>query len=119
MRDGYYARWQDREYEASPDADRARLYAPEPEQGFERIGQGRYLRVVPAAELSEFFYATTTCTWRGAPFRVIGEQGRWLRVEYAGALPPPEELGLEPFDRDVYQSWARADDVAELAEGRA
>lgn len=118
MRDGYFARWQDREYEASPDSDRARLYAASPEPGFEQIAPERYLRVVPIGELSDLYYATTTCTWRGHPFRVIGEQRAWLRVEYDGELPPPAELGLERFDRDVYQGWARRSEVGELVEGR-
>jgi hypothetical protein len=118
VRDGYFARWHDREYEASPDTDRARLYTAEPVPGFEQIAPNRYLRVVPAAELADFYYAFTSCVWQGQPFRVIGEQGSWLRVEYTGDLPPAAELRLEPFDRDVYQGWARRGDVSDLRESR-
>jgi hypothetical protein len=118
VRDGYFARWHDREYEASPDTDRARLYVREPVPGFEQIAPDRYLRVVPAAELTDFYYAVTSCTWRGQPFHVIGEQGSWLRVEYSGELPPPRDLPLEQFDRDVYQGWAKRSEADGLTEGR-
>ncbi len=118
MRDGYFARWQDREYEASPDSDRARLYATQPVAGFEQIAAGRWLRVVPAAELADLYYAYTACDWQGQPFRVIGEQGSWLRVEYAGELPPPDGLRLERFDRDVFQGWVRRTDVTAFLETR-
>lgn len=118
VRDGYFARWQDREFEASPDADRARLYAPAPVPGFEQIAAGRWLRVVPAAELGDLYYAYTACDWQGWSFRVIGEQGSWLRVEYAGELPPPDGIKLDSFDRDVYQGWVRRSEVTDLRETR-
>jgi hypothetical protein len=119
MRDGYYARWRDAEYEASPDGDRVRLYANESGAGFERIGEQRYLRVVPRADVTDLGYLTSRCTWRDQPFQVIGEHGQWLRLEYLGALPPAESLGLAAFDRDVYQVWARRAEVGEVAEDRA
>lgn len=118
MRDGYFARWQDREYEASPDADRARLYAAEAVPGFEQIAAGRYLRVVPTSELTDLYYATTRCDWRGQPFLIIGEQGSWARLEYVGEGTPPAELGLELFDRGVYQGWARRSEIENVREGR-
>ena len=37
MRDGYVVTWRGREYDAAPDGDRARIYAPEPGEGFEEV----------------------------------------------------------------------------------
>jgi hypothetical protein len=118
MRDGYYARWRDREFEASPDGDRVRLYASEAGSGFEQIGPQRYLRVVPRSDVTDLGYLTGRCTWRGAPFAIIGENGQWFRLEYLGELPPPELPGLAAFDRDVYQAWARRSEVTDVAEVR-
>ncbi|MGA8112310.1 MAG: hypothetical protein WCA46_01470 [Actinocatenispora sp.] len=119
MRDGYYARWRDDEYEASPDGDRVRLYTSEPANGFERISQNRYLRVVPRPDVTDLGYQTRRCMWRDQPFQVIGEHGQWLRLEYLGELPAPEDLGLSSFDRDVYQVWARSAEVGDVVADRS
>ena len=37
IRDGYAARWQGAEYEASPDGDNVRLYRPDPSEGFDEV----------------------------------------------------------------------------------
>lgn len=119
MRDGYVARWRGREYEASPDGDNVRIYQPGPDDGFEEVRPGRYVRVLPAAELDDFVYVRTTCTWRGEPFIVLAEHDSWLRVEYTGGRwPVAQALGLEEFDVGVYQGWAPAVDVTDLREQR-
>ena len=41
IRDGYAARWQGREYEASPDGEQVRLYRPDSAAGFEEARPGR------------------------------------------------------------------------------
>lgn len=118
-RDGYVARWRDREYQASPDGDDIRLYQHEPDAGFTPLRSGRHLRVVPAAEVDELTYIRTTCTWQGQPFIVLGEHDGWLRVEYTGGRwPVAEAMGLEAFDYGVYQGWAPAADVRDLRELR-
>ena len=43
MRDGYVVTWRGREYDASPDGDKVRIYAPEPGEGFEEVRPGRYV----------------------------------------------------------------------------
>src|SRR6185295_2116237 len=97
MRDGYVVTWRGREYDAAPDGDRARIYAPEPGDGFEEM--------------------RTTCTWRGQPFIVLAEAGAWLRVEYTGGRAPvARALGLEEFDFGVYQGWAPVQEVNDLYE---
>ncbi|GIL31594.1 hypothetical protein NUM_68480 [Actinocatenispora comari] len=118
VRDGYYARWRDQEFDASPDGDRVRLYTKEPTAGFEQIGAQRYLRVVPRGDVSELGYLTVRCRWRDQPFQIIGEHGSWYRVEYLGELPPPDGLDLGEFDRGVHQAWAKRDEVSELSEQR-
>jgi hypothetical protein len=119
IRDGYLARWKGREYEASPDGDRVRLYRPDAAEGFEEVRPGRFRRVVPAADVDEVVYVRTTCRWRNAPFIVLAEHESWLRVEYTGGLAPvAAELGLEEFDFGVYQGWASRAEVTELREYR-
>lgn len=117
MRDGYVARWRGREYEASPDGDWIRIYQPSPEDGFEEVRPGRYVRVVPASEVESLSYVRTTCYWQGQPFIVLAKHGNWLRVEYTGGRRPvAEAMGLETFDFGVYQGWAPANEVTDLRE---
>ena len=119
IRDGYAARWQGSEYEASPDGDQVRLYRPDPADGFDEVRQGRFRRLVPATEVDELVYIRTTCTWRAQPFIVVGEHESWLRLEYTGGLAPvAAELGLEEFDFGVYQGWAPRQEVSNLKEHR-
>ncbi len=119
MRDGYVVTWRGREYDASPDGDGARIYSPEPGDGFEEVRPGRYVRVLQPGEYEDLVYVRTTCMWRGQPFIVLAEADAWLRVEYTGGLRPvAEQLGLEEFDFGVYQGWAPAAEVSELREHR-
>ena len=120
MRDGYVVTWRGREYEASPDADRVRIYAPEPGDGFDEVRPGRYVRVLEPGEYDGLAYVRTTCSWRGHPFLVLAETDAWLRVEYTGGRAPiARTLGLEEFDFGVYQGWAQANEVTEVGEYRA
>jgi hypothetical protein len=117
MRDGFVARWRGEEYDASPDGERVRLYRAEPADGFTEARPGRYVRVVPAADVADLSYVRTTCTWRGEPFIVLGEHDGWLRLEYTGGRAPvAEALRLEVFDFGVYQGWAKVTEVADLRE---
>ncbi|WP_067814500.1 hypothetical protein [Actinomadura kijaniata] len=117
IRHGFYARWNGAEYEASPDGARVRLYRSGPAEGFAEVGPERHVRVVPAAEVERLSYVSTYCRWRDEPFVVLGEHDGWLRVEYTGGrFPVAERMGLEPFDRGVYQAWAPADEVEDLHE---
>lgn len=119
MRDGYVARWRGREYEASPDGDRVRLYQAEPGEGFDEVRPGRFVRALPATDIENLVYVRTMCTWKGQPFIVLAEHGHWLRVEYTGGRRPvAESLGLEEFDFGVYQGWAPAHEVTDLRETR-
>jgi hypothetical protein len=118
MRDGYVARWQGEEYDASPAGEDVRLYRTEPADGFEEVRRGRYRRVVPAGE-AELSYVRTVCTWRGEPFIMLGDHGEWMRLEYTGGQAPvAAALGLEEFDFGVYQGWAAAGEVGDIREHR-
>jgi hypothetical protein len=120
VRDGYAARWRGREYEASPDGADLRLYTTAPEDGFHQLRPGRFVRVVPMSEVTDFCYVRTTCIWQGEPFIVLGEHDGWLRVEYTGGKAPvARTLGLEEFDFGVYQGWAPANQITDLREYRA
>ncbi len=117
MRDGYVARWRGREFEASPDGDEVRVYQPHAGDGFDEVRPGRFVRVLPDAEVEELIYIRTTCTWRGEPFIVLAEHDSWLRVEYSGGRSPvAQALGLEEFDYGVYQGWAPVAEVTDLYE---
>jgi len=118
MRDGYVATWQGNEYNASPDGENVRLYSPEPRDGFEEVRPGRFRRVVPVDE-AMLAYVRTTCTWKGAPFVVLGRHEGWLRLEYTGGRRPiAEAIGLEEYDFGVYQGWAPASEVTDVREQR-
>lgn len=119
MRDGYTARWHGQELEASPDGENVRLYRTEPVDGFDEVRSGRYCRVVPENEVEELVYIRTTCSWRGAPFIVLGDHDGWLRLEYTGGRRPvAEALALEEFDFGVYQGWAPSNEVTQIREHR-
>jgi hypothetical protein len=119
MRDGYVASRRGREYDASPDGERIRIYAADPGDGFEEVRPGRYVRALGVDEIDELVYVRTTCNWRGQPFIVLAEHDTWLRVEYTGGRAPVARgLGLEEFDFGVYQGWAPATEVTDLYEHR-
>jgi len=119
MRDGFVVRWQQREFEASPDGDNVRLYRPEAAEGFDEVHAGRFVRVLPATEVDELSYVRTLCSWRGEPFIVLGEHDGWLRLEYTGGRSPvAHSLSLEEFDFGVYQGWAPRTEVTDLREQR-
>src|SRR3954452_6971719 len=102
MRDGYVVTWQGREYDAVPDGDGVRIYAPEPADGFEEVRPGRYVRVLGPEEFDDLVYVRTTCLWRGQPFVVLAEADSWLRLEYTGGRAPvARQLELEEFDYGV------------------
>ena len=119
MRDGYVARWRGQEYEASPDGDDVRLYLPEPQEGFDEVRAGRFRRVVPAGEVQELAYVRTTCSWKGAPFIVLG-RARRLAAGGVHGRPAPiaESMALEEFDFGVYQGWAPVHEVTDIREHR-
>ncbi len=119
IRDGYVVTWQGREYEAVPDGDDVRIYSTEGAPGFDEIKPGRFRRVLPDGDFDELVYVRTACTWREAPFVVLGQADGWLRVEYTGGRAPiAKQLGLEEFDFGVYQGWAPVDEVTDLHEQR-
>jgi hypothetical protein len=118
IRDGYIARWQGVEYEASPGPDTAvRLFSTEPLPGFEETRPGRYRRIVAAADVESLHYVRTACTWRDVPFIIVGEHESWLRVEYTGGQAPvAERLGLDRIDQGVWQTWVPRAEVVDLHE---
>ncbi|MBN6056463.1 hypothetical protein JYK22_31335 [Nonomuraea sp. RK-328] len=117
----YRACWAGAVYEAAPqlggDGLWMRLRSASPADGFERLEDGLYVRVVPAAECAWVHHAITVCMWRGAPFRVCGEREDELLVEYVGArVTVARELDLDRIDRGVHRLWVRRSEVTELQE---
>jgi hypothetical protein len=117
MRDGYYAIWRGDEFEASPDGEQIRLYNPVHMAGFTETAPSRFVMVIPATEIDSLVYVKTLCTWQGEPFQVLGEHEDWVRVEYVGGhVTVAERLGLEAYDRGVYQAWAPRNDLTDIRE---
>ena len=117
--DGYRARWQGREYEASPDGELLRLYTDEPERGFDEVRDGRYRRLVPRTEADWFGYLRTTATWAGQPVLVLAELPGRLLIEYTGGRAPVVlPLGLDRVDLGVYQGWVERNKVINVRQER-
>ncbi len=117
-KDGYVARWRGTDYDAAPGVDgEVRLYATEPAEGFTEMRPGRYMRVLRVDEVENLRYVRTRCTWRGAPFLVIGAHGDWVRLEYTGGRAPvAASLELEMVDIGVYQAWVPNDQIEDVHE---
>jgi hypothetical protein len=117
---GYRARWQGSEYEASPDGGAAvRLYAQTAVPGFEEIGPGRYRRLVSRGEVDWLGYVRTVATWRDLPVLVLAERGDELWVEYLGGLAPAAlDAGLTRTEPGVYQDWVPRSEVRQTQEVR-
>lgn len=119
IQDGYAARWHGREFEARPDGDQVRIYQTQAEDGFDQVGPGRYLRLVPLSDVEDLAYVRTICSWKGEPFIVLAQHESWLRVEYTGGKAPvARAMGLDEFDYGVYQGWAPTEEVTDLREHR-
>ncbi|ROO89405.1 hypothetical protein EDD29_7095 [Actinocorallia herbida] len=117
MRDGYFTMWHGEEYACAPGEGEVRLYSADPRIGFTAAAPGRFVKVVPAWEVDQLKYVVTRCVWRDEPFLIIGEHDGWLRVEYTGGSAlTAEALGLEYFDRGVYQAWAPVTEVGQVRE---
>ena len=120
-RDGYLARWQGVEYEASPDIGpdgaQVRLYSAEPVDEFTEITPERHRHVVSLDDVERLVYVSQVCTCQGEPFRVLAERDEWLRVEYIGGQATvAERLGLDRVERGVYQAWVRRDDARAMRD---
>lgn len=113
--DGYRARWNDREYEASPDEGLMRLYSDEPAPGFDEVRSGRYRRLVTMDEITWFGYVRTVGNWSGQPVVVLREKDGQYLVEYSGGRAPVAlGLGLARVDLGVYQGWVARQAVTQL-----
>ncbi|HEY2669712.1 MAG TPA: hypothetical protein VGJ07_04975 [Rugosimonospora sp.] len=113
---GYRARWQGRDFEASPDGDLLRLYVSGPEPGFEAVRPDRYRRLVPAREAEWFGYVRTVATLRGEPVVVLVERDGQALVEYCGDLPyGPEWWPADRPEPSVCWAWVS---LVELSDPR-
>lgn len=117
----YRACWAGAVYEAAPQLGEGglwmRLRSTSPGDGFERLEDDLYVRVVPAAECAWVRHVITVCVWRGAPFRVCAEREEELLVEYVGAqLTEAKRLDLDRMDRGVHRLWVPRAEVTELQE---
>jgi hypothetical protein len=117
MLNGYVARWRDEAYEASPVVDNeqlfVRLYAPHDAEGFTKVSDQRYVRVVPAGEITALSYVRAVCEWKAEPFIVLARNGSdKLLVEYAGSSTrAAETLGIDQVEHRVYRGWIPAGEV--------
>ncbi|GAA3386907.1 hypothetical protein [Cryptosporangium minutisporangium] len=116
MRAGYVARWRGQEYEAFPAPTTEelwiRLYTDRPEPGFDRVGEGRYRRIVLAADLEQLGYDRPVATWRDQPFLLRSREGGWAHLEYTGGnAAVAARLGCTRVERGVYEIRVRSDEL--------
>ncbi len=117
--DGYLARWQGHEYEASPDGGLVRLYRDTPAEGFDPVGPRRFVRLVAADDLDWFGYLRTVATWHGEPVTLMARRGNDALVEYlGGGAPVALALGLDRADLAVYRGWAPLAELTEVRQER-
>jgi hypothetical protein len=117
----YRARWAGADFEASVDLVDGllwmRLYGSAPADGFEKVGDGRFVRAIPAIDCSDIWHVTTVCEWRSAPFWVHTTRETELLLEYLGGdALQAAALGLERVERGVYRLWVERTEVTALQE---
>ena len=108
INNGYRARWQGTEYEASPDGELVRLFRAEPAPGFEAIRPDRHRRLVLVADTEWFGYVRTVATRAGEPVVVLAADRDRLLVEYYG----------DRADLAGWRGWVDSAECSDLAEER-
>jgi hypothetical protein len=83
LHNGYRARWNDTEYEASPDGQLVRLYAGTAEPGFEMVGPGRFRKLVLVTDLDWFGYVRSTARHDGTAVVIADLHDGHALVDYA------------------------------------
>jgi hypothetical protein len=117
--DGYRARWQGTEYEASPDGGLVRLYSSEPVSGFDEVVPGRYRRLVTSDEVERLTYVRTVARWQDQPVAIVAQRPGEFLVEYTGGHAAVAlALGLTRADLGVYRGWANAAEITDLQQER-
>lgn len=113
--DGYVARVDGAEYEASPDGALIRLYTDEPTEGFDEVAPHRYRRLIPATSVEWLGYLRTTATLKGQPVTVLAERPGQVLVEYIGGNARNAlALGLPRTDIGVYRGWMPTKDLQDV-----
>jgi protein required for attachment to host cells len=83
LHNGYRARWNDTEYEASPDGQLVRLYTGAAEAGFEMVAPGRFRKLVLVAELDWFGYVRSAARHHGTAVVIAEVRDGHALVDYA------------------------------------
>jgi len=118
--DGTYLVWGGRTWTgAVRSPTTAVLLSREPEEGFTPRNPGRgYQREVPLSEV-QVFRLTTTATWRGRRFQVLGRTADQVHLGYLGHdQQEAESLGLTEREPRVFTTTVPAAEVSEQTQER-
>ncbi|MFG1920448.1 hypothetical protein [Cryptosporangium sp. NPDC048952] len=115
----YRAEWRGQVYEAfpAPPSSEIRLYSDSAADGFERVHEERWRRIVPLAEVTRLTYVRVVASWRGEPFLVRAFDGGQASVEYlGGSAVVAARLGCERVERGVYRARVSAGELSDVHE---
>jgi hypothetical protein len=112
---GFRAVWDGAEYDASPDGELVRLYAPGPAPGFDLVAAHRYRRMVLAADVEWLGYVRTTASVAGRPVVVVDVVDGRALIEYHDADGWQPECGPEI---GVWRVWVSEAELTNRAEHR-
>lgn len=115
------ARWRGQEYpaalEATAEGVEVRLRSAVPDEGFDEVGPGVHVRVVPAAGCDAVLSVRTVGSWRGADVVVLDARADDLLVEATGgSWTAARAAGFDRVGRGVWRRWVPRDDVRGLRE---
>jgi|GEM_PF-1110230 len=107
---GYYAIYNNKEYEYSRDKDKIELYSNTPENGFVKSPFGRYYLELKKADVERIYRRSLVCKYKGDVFAVKKkDKGRVLLM----SGPRSYLLSDLDFTRTDYDSFEKWIDISE------
>jgi hypothetical protein len=122
MRNGVYAVYKGKEYEAGRSVESnvivLRSYNPnDVSKGFSLYKGIVYVKRVQKSELEEVYRITTYAEYKGIKFQAIKEDGdKILLSGVIGDYRVFESLGMKMVDKGVYEKWVDKSDVTAIYE---
>lgn len=118
---GHRARWRGQEYpvalSGTLDGLEVRLRSASPDDGFDEVAAGVFVRAVAARECDVVLSVTTVGTWRGHAVVVLDDREDQLLVEDTdGSWTAARATGFDRVGRGVWRRWVPREDVRGLRE---